>query len=193
MQLTLRTFTPASGWSESLPVVRDPHRTLIVVFGASQFGAEPGIVEDMLARYAGAAAIGCSTAGEIIRSMIVDDSLVVAFAEFERTDLVTASAPVTTGAESFAAGQALASQLQRPDLKAVFVLSDGLTVNASELVRGLNSIMPTSVVITGGLAGDGSRFERTWVVDGGRVRSGVVTAVGLSGDAVRVGHGSRGG
>jgi len=73
------------------------------------------------------------------------------------------------------------------------VLSDGLQVNGSELVRGMNSILPASVTVTGGLAGDGDRFKRTWVIADRRLTPGFVAAVGLYGDAVRVGHGSKGG
>lgn len=47
--------------------------------------------------------------------------------------------------------------------------------------------------MTGGLAGDGPRFGRTWVLDRDGPRPGVVSAVGLVGTALRVGHGSRGG
>lgn len=87
----------------------------------------------------------------------------------------------------------LAEQLTREDLKAILVLSDGLNVNGSELVKGFNSALPESVVVTGGLAGDGDRFKRTWVVGEGRPRSGIVSAVALYGDHVSVGHGSKGG
>jgi hypothetical protein len=48
-------------------------------------------------------------------------------------------------------------------------------------------------VVTGGLAGDGERFQRTWVLENGRPRAGLVSAVGLYGDHVKIGHGSRGG
>ena len=47
--------------------------------------------------------------------------------------------------------------------------------------------------MTGGLAGDGSRFQQTWVVQDGQPKSGYITAVGFYGDAVRIGHGSKGG
>jgi hypothetical protein len=52
-----------------------------------------------------------------------------------------------------------------PGLRHVFVLSDGLHVNGTDLVRGLNGELPADVVVTGGLAGDGARFERTWVLE----------------------------
>ncbi len=54
-------------------------------------------------------------------------------------------------------------------------------------------MLDDSVVVTGGLAGDGDRFESTWVIDKGKPVSGIVSAVGLYGDAVKLGHGSQGG
>ena len=80
-----------------------------------------------------------------------------------------------------------------PGLRGVLVLSDGLGVNGSELIRGLNAILPANVMVSGGLAGDGERFKRTWVVKDGLPLGGYVTAVGLYGTAVRLTHGSKGG
>jgi len=66
-------------------------------------------------------------------------------------------------------------------------------VNGTELVRGLSSVLPSSVVVTGGLAGDGDRFVRTWVIVDGMPRSGFASAVGFYGEQIRIGHGSKGG
>jgi len=98
-----------------------------------------------------------------------------------------------SAAGSEAAGGALADALRGDDLRAVFVLSKGVQVNGSELVRGLNAGLPSSVVVTGGFAGDGTRFAHTFVVADGAPRANVVAAVGLYGSAVRVTHGSQGG
>src|SRR5207302_9630361 len=95
--------------------------------------------------------------------------------------------------DSFLAGEKLAKLLDGPELKAVLLFSDGLNVNGSELVRGLNSVLSSDVVLTGGLAGDGSRFQRTWVVHNGAPQANLVVAAGLYGDSVAVGHGSKGG
>ncbi len=75
----------------------------------------------------------------------------------------------------------------------MLVLSDGHYVNGSRLVSGLNAVLPDSVVVTGGLAGDGDRFERTWVLKDGRPHSGLVSAVGFYGEHVKIRHGSKGG
>ena len=73
------------------------------------------------------------------------------------------------------------------------MISDGIDVNGSELLKGLNQVLPASVVVTGGLAGDGDRFKRTWVIHDRQLSGGFVSAVGFFGDAVHFGHGSKGG
>ena len=179
------------GWIDPFPGWDSPG-TLIVAFGASRF-PDSGPLDELLAAYPQSTVIGCSTAGEVIGDRIYDDSWVVAVAEFEGTRIRSTSAPVAAAAGSRDAGRTLAADLLEPDLAGVFVLSDGIEINGSELVRGLNSVLPPEVVTTGGLAGDGDRFERTWVLSDGLVRSGHVAAVGLYGDRVTIGHGSRGG
>jgi len=73
------------------------------------------------------------------------------------------------------------------------VLSDGLAVNGTELVKGFNDALPTNVVVTGGLAGDGSAFKRTWVIYNGSLLKNAICAIGLYGKQLTVGHGSKGG
>jgi hypothetical protein len=119
--------------------------------------------------------------------------LTVAVIQFQYTSIVNTSTPVPSIEDSFNTGKTIAHQLNDPSLRAIFVLSDGLKVNGSELVRGLNAVLPDSVVVTGGLAGDGDRFKRTWVIKDGALHSGLVSAVGLYGDHLKISHGSRGG
>jgi hypothetical protein len=182
----------AAGWSvDRLPALDSP-RTLVVAFGAADLAVSGPALAELRAAYPQARLIGCSSAGEIMGGRLLDDSLVVGVARFERSEVDLARTGVGRAEDSFEAGAALASRLRAPDLRAVFVLSDGLRVNGSELVRGLASRLSRPVVVTGGLAGDGPRFERTWVVGGGEPTGGLVVAVGLRG-AARVAHGSRGG
>jgi hypothetical protein len=90
-------------------------------------------------------------------------------------------------------GEQLACDLAAKDLVHVFVLAEGLKVNGSELVKGLRDGLPSSVAVTGGLAGDGARFERTVVCLDGQMIDGAVAAVGFYGDRLRIGYGSLGG
>jgi hypothetical protein len=83
---------------------------------------------------------------------------------FDEVTLRKASLPIGADTDSFTAGRDLGSALLGPELRAVFVLSDGLHANGSRLADGMNDLFPDSVVVTGGLAGDGERFGSTWVL-----------------------------
>ena len=193
MQLTTFTHGSNRGWSvPEFPALDSPN-TLVLVFGAPAYLGDPGPIDDLVRAYPEAKVVGCSTSGEIHDTWIEDDSLSVAVAAFDTTSLSVAGAEVPDAEASYAAGATLAGALAGDDLRAVFVLSDGIHVNGSALVRGMNGVLPDGVVVTGGLAGDGDRFERTWVLNDGTPTPGWVSAVGLSGPDLRVGHGSKGG
>ena len=192
-KLATFTFQSSLGWSAKEFPDLDSERTLVLVLGATKYMDDADAIAELRRRFPRSHFLGCSTAGEIAGSELHDDSLSVAVHRFEHTRVKTAAAPVRSQEDSFAAGVAIAEQLEDPSLRGVFVLSDGLNVNGSELIRGLNSILPESVVVTGGLAGDGDRFKRTWVLKDAIPTSGWVSAVGFYGDRVRIGHGSKGG
>ena len=192
MKLTVSAFCNGM-WQPELPELPVGSETLVIVFGASSFSAESPAILTLRERCAGAVLLGCSTSGEICGQELRDESLSVAVATFERAKLRTALIEVPSVADSRRAGRELAERLAAPDIKGIFVLSDGLGVNGSELVNGLRESLPDGVQITGGLAGDGARFERTWVLSGDGLASGQVAAVGFYGDSVRLASGSKGG
>ena len=193
MKLSTFSFEPASGWSLKEFPALDSEQTLVMVFASPDYLDQPEALWELFNAYPQAKIVGCSTAGEIMGPQVNDTSLSVAVLQFERSKLEVVSANIESADQSFAVGADLARKLPIRNLSAVFVLSDGLHVNGSELVKGLNSTLPSGVTVTGGMAGDGDRFERTWVIRDRRPQSGAVTAVGLYGRRLRVTHGSRGG
>jgi hypothetical protein len=159
------------------------------------FGARASLTSEwdaLAAAHPGAALLGCSTAGEIMGTSVRDGTIALARVDLDRTSVRTASAFID-GDGSKLAGERLAEQLVAPDLQYVFVLSDGLRANGSELVRGLTSKLGAGVTLTGGLAGDAAAFEETVVGVGSQLASGQVGAVGFYGDRLRVSTGSLGG
>ncbi len=100
---------------------------------------------------------------------------------------------MTEAKSSYEVGEELARQLNDPSLRHVFVLSDGLNVNGSDLARGLASGVADGVSITGGLSGDGTDFAETWVIADDAAGPQRLAAVGLYGDDLRVGYASMGG
>jgi len=193
MKLHRLGYHADQGWSDTFPEL-DSERTLVLTFGDASYRDNQAPLEQLRQAFPNSQLIGCSTSGEIHGNTVCDQSLSVAIAQFEHTDLHAAVASVTESDESYVAGREIAQQLtQQEGLKAIFLLSDGLGVNGSQLVRGINDIVRDDVIVTGGLAGDGDRFGSTWCLEGGKPVSGIVRAIGLYGDRVRVGYGSKGG
>ena len=193
MEVSTFAHSPRNGWSVPAFPSLDSDATLVAVFGASGRFDDPQAIAELLAAYPRACVVGCSTSGEIFDTSINDGSLSVAVCRFEGTALRSASAPVARAADSKDAGRHIGEALLAPDLRGVLVVSDGINVNGSALLQGLNAVLPPSVVVTGGLAGDGDRFQRTWVIHDRRLAQGFVSAVGFYGDRVHIGHGSKGG
>lgn len=193
MQQQTLTHRASRGWSAPLPVALDGAQTLVLVFAAPETASDPAPFAELAAAFPRSVMIGCSTSGEIAGPQVHDASLSVAVARFEHTRLRRALTRIDSAADSFGAGARLAAALAGEDLRAVFMLSDGLGVNGTPLVDGLAAGLPSGVVITGGLAGDGSRFARTWVLDRERPEADHVCAVGFYGERLRIGHGCDGG
>ncbi|MCA2999054.1 MAG: FIST C-terminal domain-containing protein [Rhodocyclaceae bacterium] len=193
MKVAVHLFDASAGWNTPLVGAMDSPSTLVLVFGGSESSPLASAFADLSATFPQAARMGCSSSGEIYGRTLIDNSLVVAVIQFERTTLRMLATPLASAAESFNVGAEIAQSLLSERLKSVFVLSEGLAVNGSQLVNGLASILPPQVVVTGGLAGDGPRFEKTWVLVDGAARRGYVTAVGLYGEAAKIAHGSKGG
>jgi len=190
----IETYRYRNGdWDGSFDLTSDGPNTLLLAFGDSTQLDDAEVIAELAAAFPTSVLMGCSTAGEILDARVEDNSLTVAVVRFERSRLKYATAPLKEIDGSRRAGESLAEQLSDDHLQAAFVLSNGLDVNGSELVRGLNSGLDPAVLVTGGLAGDGPRFRRTWVIVDGQPRTGYSAAVGFYGEHLRVGHGCQGG
>jgi hypothetical protein len=203
MKTEQRSWRRAGGW---LPASCGPaaqSARLVLVFGATANLQNRQLMESVRESYPAAYILGCSTAGEICAAQVSDDSLVATAIHFEHTQVRTEEVSLDAHAGSQEAGEFLAQALPHSvgaeaggteeKLVHVMVLSDGLSVNGSSLVRGLIKHLPKGVAITGGLAGDGARFGETLVFKGGIPEKGVIAAVGLYGSRLKVGVGSLGG
>jgi hypothetical protein len=193
LQLQVSCRKPDGAWVAPLSPERDSASTLVLAFGASGLDPETAAAVELAERFPTSHVLGCSTAGEILGASVLDGSLVVAVLRFDAVCLHSAFAPVSSAADSLAAGRALGAQLAKEELRGVLVFADGIHVNGSELVRGLSGELPRGIPVTGGLAGDGQQFRSTWVVGGGASQRHGAAALGLYGKSLHFGHGSRGG
>lgn len=137
--------------------------------------------------------IGCTTAGEISDKGVSDNTLILTGVHFGKADIRTAQAQLLGSDPSAQAGAKIAESLRSPDLKAVFILGQGVNVNGTTLVENMRKILGDKVVITGGLAGDGGAFARTYTLLNGEVSSDHIVAFGIYGNGIEIGYGSMGG
>jgi hypothetical protein len=182
------------GWN-ILPVTETtPGKSLALVFWSDMPDAEVRNAVRVLGRScAGAVVAGCSSGGVIQGGQFLENALGATVVTFERTRIETASAMACDHPDNRALGRHLGLSLNHSDLTHVFVLADGLAINGCALSAGLAEALPPHVGVTGGLAGDGERFERTTLLLGGQLFSDGAICIGFYGDRLRVGQGSRGG
>jgi hypothetical protein len=203
MRTEQRVWTGEAGWTTASEPTLGETAQLALVFGATSLLSQPDLANAIKQFYPAAQLLGCSTAGEICGTQVLDDSLVVTAIHFEHAQFQGARVTLGEVADSFLAGERLAAALPAAvpgsepgtmeKLAHVFVLSDGLKVNGSDLVRGLAKHLPDGITVTGGLAGDGERFNRTLVFWESAPEKDTIAVLGLYGNRLRVGFGSLGG
>ena len=193
MQTTQYKWLQSSGWVPDLPTVEAGSPRIVLAFGARRLVQDGRLLAELRDRFPGVALIGCSTSGEIIGDEVCDDSLVATVLGFDHTRFRTADVEIAEAQSSHEVGKELALQLNEASLRHVFVVSDGLNVNGSDLARGIASGVSGGVSVTGGLSGDGADFAQTWVIAGDQAGPQRVAAIGFYGDRLRIGYGSMGG
>ena len=187
-----RIWTEDKKWSEptgSLPA--EPQ--LVFVFGDQELVAQPEFFQQIKQFYPDAYILIGSTAGNILDVTVSSDSVTVSALHFEKTRIWFSETTIENEFDSENIGKKLAEFLPTEDLVHAFVLSDGLAVNGSALVRSINEHLPQSVTVTGGLAGDGDHFKKTVVGCNSVPQPNRVTLIGFYGSALHVGYASRGG
>ena len=188
-----------SAWSPNLSGDLLNKANFALVFASSDLLEKGEILPQIVTKFPNAIISGCSTSGEIHDTEVLDESVIVSAFHLENTKVELAKVSVSTNSNSYELGKNLATQLLRGndlhdgDLCHVIVFSNGLCVNGSELVCGLSSVLPSNVSVTGGLAGDGARFEKTFVIANDVCDSSSIVAVGFYGSHLKVSYGSFGG
>lgn len=196
------SWSPQAGWAPAPPAFAEGAeaggvRTLVLAFAEVSPETAAPAIDELQSALPEAVIVGCSTAGLILGDGVCTDGLVAVAIHFSDVVPRFAIADVAEGPTSFEVGRLLGARLA-PGLPpgqagTVLVLADGLAVNGTALVDGLSLDLPAGIGVSGGLAGDGDRFDRTWVYAGGSLLEGAVVAVALVGDGLTVGYGSAGG
>ncbi len=165
---------------------------LVLVFGSVKRFNEGKLPSFLKGRYPTAQIVGCTTSGEISPNGVFDDSIQITAIQWEKTVQRVAQTKMSGMQSSFEAAAGLAKQLKADSLRTVLVISDGLNVNGSELLKGFQSVLG-EIPIVGGMAGDGGSFVKTLQLYNETVSDNLVIAVGLYGNALITSSGALGG
>jgi len=166
---------------------------LVLGFGSRDLVSKQKSFDDIKNKFPKAQIALSSSAGEIFGLDVLDDTISIVALDFSSSKIETKKVNINDFTNSFEAGKKLIAELCQENLKFIFVLSDGGKVNGSELVKGMNSINKKGVLITGGLAGDGTKFEQTFVGLNAKPETGNIIAIGFYGEKLILSHGSLGG
>ncbi len=175
----------------ALKPVSDIKPNLVLAFGSVDSFAKIG--QSLKTAFPSSIVLGCTTAGEITNDGVSDHGSVVTGVQFQKSNIRKASATLKSMEQSRETGLELGKALMANDLKAVLLFSVGHGVNGSALVEGVHEAVGKNVILTGGLAGDGGKFQRTFTILDGEISDNRIVAVGFYGDSTRVHFGSMGG
>ena len=166
---------------------------VILVF-ADRFIVEEGVVlQQLKSHFSNAEIITCSSAGEINNRVAEENSAVCIAIQFEKTTLSLSKGNINDYGNSYELGKHAASNLPSENLQYVLMISDGNIVNGEALIEGIQSLLDEKVLISGGLAGDSNRFQKTLVGLNDDIREGNVVLLGLYGNQIKVASGIEGG
>lgn len=175
MQLAQIRWSASSGWEPAPSFAAD----MVLVFADHEYFHSEDCYAQLRSLFPKALIAGCTSSGNVAGVEISDDDIVATAFKLERSSVRLVAADLAAGQDGRALGMQLMAQLKGDELRHVFVLSDGMLVNGSALAQGLNQ---AGIPVTGGLAGDGTRFGKTWVMADAPARSGRIAAIGFYGD-----------
>lgn len=160
----------------------------VLYFGPNEIIADGKFQSALRGAYPDARIIGCTTGTAICGVDLCDDAA-FALACFLDNGSVNLAHSAISRETSYTAGAQLAQDLNGPNLAGVLLLCDSLNVDGIALLEGMRANLPAGVVIAGGLASDGSDFERTIVGADCAPQERLVAALGLYGAGMVINQG----
>ncbi len=120
--------------------------------------------------------VGATTAGEIAHAKMYENNAVISLSLFESSRIETTYTPSITSQSGIEAADAICNE----ETKALILLSEGLHGEDYEgFIQGIKKHHP-DVLVAGGLAGDGFKLQRTFVIHGNRLYEQGCVAVSFS-------------
>ena len=176
-------WSSKTGWDKT-PAFSDA-ADLVLIFSDNVFFQSELCFTQLRDTFPQAQILGCSSAGNVMGVEISDGDMVATVVKLEHSSIRLAAVDAELGVEASKLGVQLTTELNSPDLRHIFILTNGLQINGSNFAEGLNQ---AGFPVTGGMAGDGTRFDNTWIMANKPAKSRCAVALGFYG-SVTVGSG----
>lgn len=180
-----------NNWSTHSSNLEESNRdkaNIVFVFGTTDAIKEPQRFNEIKEIYPNAEIVGSSTSGNIVAAEVSEYELTATAVYLEKSSVEISYKSFDENDDVEELSKELIEKLPKENLKHIFVMSDGLLINGSELVRGINKVTKNTTV-TGGMAGDGARFEETYVIANDVAKQSTIVAIGFYGDNIHIGSG----
>ncbi|SHJ93632.1 Uncharacterized conserved protein, contains FIST_N domain [Maribacter aquivivus] len=167
---------------------------LVLVFGNRYILESNQIYTEVSKLFPNGHIVFGTTSGEIIDDTVLDGCVVLTAIEFEKSSILVKRSNVADFKnDDKKLGEGLIAEFPKENLKHLFVISEGSTVNGSALIEGLEHLKNTSFGLSGGLCGDDDRFERTLASYNENPKEGEIIAIGFYGDTLEITSSNYGG
>ncbi|HMY16348.1 MAG TPA: FIST N-terminal domain-containing protein [Polyangium sp.] len=125
--------------------------------------------------------VGCSSYAEINNEEALTESVTAMGLVLGKVQCLPVMVE-DAAAGSFGVGEALARQIKDFEPNLFILLPDGITLNSTPILQGMQSVLGEDFPIVGGVAADDVTFKKTYEFFGNRAISGGAVGVALKGD-----------
>lgn len=132
-----------------------------------------------------------STAGNIYADQLLDDTIVATCIEFKHT-CIESKMFLFEHKSGEELGKEIVHSMEKESLCYMLLLST-TGINAGNVLNGINKASNGSYGVSGGVAGDDTKFETTWVGLNENIGENRLVAVGFYGTKLKTKHGTQGG
>lgn len=173
---------------------QDLNKPLVLVFGNRFAIEDSNIYDEVKTLFPDGEIIFGSACAEISSDTVNENSITITAIQFEKSSFIVKTSNVLNkDLDSYKTGNELINQFPKEGLKYIFVVSEGSFINGSQLTRGMSASTDDNIIITGGLCGDDTRFEKTIAGYNENPKSGEIVAVGFYGDTLDISFSIHGG
>jgi len=162
----------------------DDEKLLIQIFtGNNNFKFIKKLLSIVTEHFPKSKLIGSTTDGEICEGKVSTKKTVISFTTFEKTTLGIYIC--NNFNDYFEGGKNLATSLIKKDTKVIISFIDGLTGNGEDFLNGINCIK-NDIIVCGGLSGDNSIFDKTYVFTKDAILLDGIVGVALNSNDLRI-------